>query len=70
MTKRALNVSAASLAMIIILSGCSNSTGPAPDAAGTAAPPPPPLFGSTPGDVVQSPGNYVPPPNGRPYRGN
>jgi hypothetical protein len=64
MTKQAFYVSAASLAAImIVLPACSSSGDPAPDAGG------PPLFQSTPGDVVQSPGNYVPV-SDRPYRGN
>jgi len=62
-----------SLALIGCLSGCSGSGGPGQGAAGANVPPPPQqapdLFAPTPGDGVQSPGNFVPSGN-RQYRGN
>jgi hypothetical protein len=63
------------LALISYLSGCSGSGGPGQGAAGAGSSPPPPpqqtpdLFAPTPGDGVQSPGNFVPSGN-RQYRGN
>jgi hypothetical protein len=66
--KQVLYVSALSLAMIFGPLGCSNPSGPGQN--GAAAPPPQPLFGPTPGDNVQSPGNYTPVPGRGPYRGN
>ena len=74
--------SAVSLAIAVALSGCSNPSNPAPNAVGAATPPQPVsqqrqppsqagdnVFATTPGDGVQSPGNYVPI-GSSPYRGN
>ena len=66
--KQVLCISAASLAVLLGPLACSNPNGPGQNDA--AAPPPPSaLFAPTPGDTVQSPGNYAPSGNG-PYRGN
>jgi hypothetical protein len=59
MTKQASYVAA----MMIILPACSSSADPPQNDAG------PSLFEATPGDAVQSPGNYVPAAD-RPYDGN
>jgi hypothetical protein len=63
MTKQAFYVAASLAAIMVILPACSNSGDATQNDAGSS------LFEATPGDTVQSPGNYVPA-SDRPYDGN
>jgi hypothetical protein len=74
MTKRFLCEGIAGVAIILCLSSCTPPNPPPAPAVAAPAPPPPPvrrqapantgdnLFAPSPGDMVQSPGIYVPSP--------